>query len=229
LHFEGVSEYLEDLVSRIDAPLLDTFHTQFFNQLIFDMPQFSLFVDRTAKLQSLNQAEVYFVDFSVFITLQGTVGAGSLELEISSKQSDWQLSSLEQICGQTSPLSGLIRSVKRLEICEDRYRWQDDVDETQWSDFFRPFVAVETLCLSKELEPPVMAALSERGAMDVLPALRDLSVEGLEPSKYEPTFIFITARRLSDNPVVIQPWEKQNSVMTFGHCKLSRTITDSCP
>jgi hypothetical protein len=230
LHFDGVSEYLEDLVARIDAPLLDTFHTLLFNQLVFDMPQFSLFVGRAAKLKSHYQAKVYFADYSVFIILQGTVGTGSLEVEISSEQSDWQLSSLEQICGQTSPnspLTGLIRSVERLEIREDRYKWQNDIDKTQWLEFFRPFIAVETLCLSKGLGPLVLSALSEEGATGVLPALRDLSLEEFALQGFVTPFF--AARQVSGNPVVLQAWEKRNSVVTFGHCKLSRTITDSFP
>jgi hypothetical protein len=39
LWFRGVSEYLEDLVARIDAPLLHTLNISFFYQLIFDIQQ----------------------------------------------------------------------------------------------------------------------------------------------------------------------------------------------
>ena len=39
LVFRGVSEYLEVLVARIDAPLLDKLYITFFHQLIFDTPQ----------------------------------------------------------------------------------------------------------------------------------------------------------------------------------------------
>src|SRR6266699_1330344 len=45
--FEGVSEYLEDLVARIDAPLLDSLRIEFFHQLIFDTLQLTQFVART--------------------------------------------------------------------------------------------------------------------------------------------------------------------------------------
>src|SRR5712671_7775186 len=39
LRFQGVSEYLEDLVAQIDIPLLDQLSVTFFNQLIFDISQ----------------------------------------------------------------------------------------------------------------------------------------------------------------------------------------------
>jgi hypothetical protein len=119
--------------------------------------------------------------------------------------------------------------VERLEICEDRYKWQDDIDQTQWLDVLRPFVAVETLCLSKELGPLVLPALSEEGATDVLPALRNISLEESSTSVPDVVTPFVAAREVSDNPVGFQAWENRNSVITFAHCKLSRTITDSCP
>jgi hypothetical protein len=37
--FIGVSEYLEDLVDWIDAPLLNHLDIAFFHQLVFDAPQ----------------------------------------------------------------------------------------------------------------------------------------------------------------------------------------------
>jgi hypothetical protein len=39
LEFKGVSEYLEDLVSRIEAPALHIIYISFLNQLIFNIPQ----------------------------------------------------------------------------------------------------------------------------------------------------------------------------------------------
>ena len=39
LQFRGVGEYLEDLLARIDAPLLDYLDITLFHQLIFNAPQ----------------------------------------------------------------------------------------------------------------------------------------------------------------------------------------------
>jgi hypothetical protein len=39
LAFTGASEYLDDFVARVDAPLLYTLDIIFFNQFIFDTPQ----------------------------------------------------------------------------------------------------------------------------------------------------------------------------------------------
>ena len=42
--FKGNSEYLEDIVSLIDTPLLGYFKITFFNQLIFDAPLLRHFI-----------------------------------------------------------------------------------------------------------------------------------------------------------------------------------------
>ena len=51
LLFTGVSEYLEDLVARIDAPLLSDLLIGFFHQLIFDTPQLAQFISRSSRGQ----------------------------------------------------------------------------------------------------------------------------------------------------------------------------------
>ena len=51
--FFGVSEYFDDLVSRIDVPLLNGLYIAFFDH-IFDTPQLSQFLSRTPNLKSYN-------------------------------------------------------------------------------------------------------------------------------------------------------------------------------
>jgi len=47
LYFKGDSEYLEDIVGRIDAPAFDSVTITFFNQLVFDTPLLRDFFSRT--------------------------------------------------------------------------------------------------------------------------------------------------------------------------------------
>src|SRR5258708_8808468 len=47
LGFKGVSEYLEDLLARIDAPRLYRLWIIFFNDIFFDTPQLIQFIGRT--------------------------------------------------------------------------------------------------------------------------------------------------------------------------------------
>jgi hypothetical protein len=79
LRFKGASEYLEDLVARIDAPLLEKLGITFFHQLMFDTPQLTQFISRTPNLKARDQARVFFSEWEVSITLpQTSTGNGSL-------------------------------------------------------------------------------------------------------------------------------------------------------
>jgi hypothetical protein len=60
LRFTGVSEYLEHLVARIDAPLLDKLDITFFHRLIFDTPQLAQFLSRTPKFRAHDEVRVAF-------------------------------------------------------------------------------------------------------------------------------------------------------------------------
>ena len=51
--FQGVSEYLEDLVTCIDAPQLDKLDIIFYNQIDFDTPRLAQFIDRTPNIQGM--------------------------------------------------------------------------------------------------------------------------------------------------------------------------------
>ena len=108
LEFQGASEYLEDLVAQIDAPQLNCVKSRFFNQLTFDNPQLSKFIDRTEMLKTLSRAEVQILSDVVKIALGSTIGRGKLEFSIACCQPDWQVSSMAQLCSQ---LPGLISRV----------------------------------------------------------------------------------------------------------------------
>ena len=58
--FKRVNEYLEELVTRIDAPQLYYFPVIFFNDLDFDTPGLIRFVSRSPRLEAPNKAHVSF-------------------------------------------------------------------------------------------------------------------------------------------------------------------------
>ena len=128
---------------------------------------------------------------------------------------------MAQILGQQLRL---LSHIEHSEICEPlarfppgdpRIGWEDDpdMDPLQWLELFRLLIAVQSLYVSERLVYRVAAALKEvmgEMAIEVLPALRSLSFEGLEPSGLVQDAIksFVTARQLTDHPIVIQPWER---------------------
>ena len=214
LWFVGVSEYLEDFLARIDAPLLKSLWIKFFHQLIFDTPQFTQFVYRTPKFKAHDIiANVNFSDSHFAITTQA-VGA-ILDLGISCSQSDWQLSSLAQVCSSSS-LQSLIPAVKYLHF-EDRYlprHWQDDIEGDQWLEVLHPFIAVTDLYISQEFLPRIMPALREltgERVAEVLPALPTLFLDDPHPPGpvQEAIEQFVAARQLTGHPIAISQWERE--------------------
>jgi len=206
--FEGVSEYLEDLVARIDAPLLDSLGIWFFHQLIFDTPQLAQFVARTPNIQPPVEAHIFFTDSHVQVTSPRTL---SFVLGINCRQSDWQLSSLAQVFSSSFP----IPAVERLYICEYEYgrpHWQDDIEDSQWLEVLHPFTGLKDLHVSREFLPriaPAFQALSGERVTEVLPALQSLFLEELHPSGpvQEAIEKFVAARKLAGYPIAVSHWD----------------------
>jgi hypothetical protein len=206
LQFKGVSEYLEDLVARINAPLLDNLVITFFHQLIFDTPHLAQFINRTPKFKAYDEARVVFSHWHVSITFPQTFD-GTLELTVLCRQPDWQLSSLAHVCG-LSFLQALIPTLERLyiELEFSRLYWQDDIESSQWLELFHPFTAVKDLHLSHELVPriaPVLQELVGERVTEVLPALQALFLEEPIPSGpvQEAIGQFVAARKLASHSV----------------------------
>jgi hypothetical protein len=182
LRFTGVSEYLEDLVAGIDAPILHVLDIRFFLELIFDTPQLAQFIDRTPQLKTHGEARMVFSDLGASVSLPRTLDDRGLELGISCQQMDWQLSSLAQVCGSCVP-QALISAVEHLYILERRFsppHTEDDIENSQWLELFLPFTTVRNLYLSKGFTPRVMLALLEfvgDPENEVLPALQYLHLE----------------------------------------------------
>jgi hypothetical protein len=215
--FKGISEYLEDLVARIDAPLLHSLAITLFHQLIFETPHISQFFSRTLKSKALNDARIVFEERAVHVSLPLTSGMSpdeTLSLGISCRESEWQLSSLEQVCTLSSPL---FSSVEHLYISEDRYwppNWQDDTESAQWLDLLQPFVAVRNLYLSKDVAlriAPALRRLVGNRVTEMLPTLQHLFLEGLEPSDPVQKTIqpFVAARRLVGHSIAISHWDRE--------------------
>ena len=211
-YFKGVIEYLEDLVAGIDTPRLSNMRITFFNQIDFDTPRLAQFINRAPKLGKRDVNVLFDDDFALVGLSPGTV-----EITISCREPDWQLSSIEQVCNSSlHPLS----TVDDLYI-KHTYRqliWTNDaIENTQWLQFLLPFTAVKNLYLSKEFAPDIAAALQELvggGITEVLPNLQNIFVEGLEPSGpfQENIGQFVTARKLSDHPIAISVWDKDSNI-----------------
>lgn len=205
--FSGVTEYLEDLVARIDAPLLDWLEIAFFRQLIFHTPRFAQFIGRTPNLMAYDEAHLVFTNYKAEFRYRG------LKLEIYCNQSDWQLSMMAQVCASSMLL---ISSLEHLYIHEYETRfswplWDDDIENIQWLELLHPFTTVKALYLSRNIIARIAPSLEElvgERSTEVLPALRSLFLEEEKPSEPVQKAIdnFVATRQLSNHPIVISHW-----------------------
>jgi hypothetical protein len=214
--FNGVSEYLEEFVSRIDIPLLTNLQITF-NQLVFDTSQLIRFIDRTPKfnLKTNNgESRVVFSSEGVWVTFPQTFD-GELEIGIISRQTELQLLSLAQFCNVSFP-QALIRNVGHLYILEKSNQpdWQDDIEKILWLYILHPFATVTDLYISREFTPriaPVLKELVGERVTEALPALRTLFLKELSPSGpvQEAIEQFIAARQLASRPIAVSHWERK--------------------
>jgi len=216
LMFEGVYEYLEDLLARIDVPLLYDLLVTFFMDLNFDVPQLHRLIGRAEEFKTFDHAVVFISDHAIQLNLYpktGLLDHRVLKLQINCRELDWQLSSLAQVCGSSF---SLISTLEELEIREgylSSSHWKDDMENAQWLELLDPFTALNSLYLTDGVAQRVCVALeglSRERATEVLPALRNLFVRGsssLQPVQ-EATMAFVAARQLSGHPVAIDCWGK---------------------
>ena len=214
LQFSGADKYLEDLVAQIDAPLLGLLAVSFFHKLIFDAPHWQLaeFISRTPTFKIPDEALVVFSNSRVWVLISQP-SDGWLCFEISCRQSDWQLSSLAQFCCSAF-FQALIPAIEHLYILEDNFsrpHWQDDIESSQWLELLHLFTAVKGLYISRESIPRIEPALQEligESALEVLPALKTLFLDGEPPSGSVQESIgqFVAARHRAGHPVAVSRW-----------------------
>jgi len=213
LQFHGDIEYLEDILSHIETPVLNQSEFYLFNQLVFDTPLLGHFIRRTETFMTTHTARVEFDGWSVKVALSGREEMANndvetLSLSISCKPLDWQLSALPQVLNSFLPSLSTLES---LEIEVSHEDWQGEIEVIQWREFFHPFTSVKIMTLQDEasvrLVVPALRELSRERATEVLPALQNLSLatSGWSPSGplKEAIEEFIATRQLYSHPVTL--------------------------
>jgi hypothetical protein len=217
LDFRGVSEYLEDLLVRVDASRLHTLDITLFNEIDFYTPQLVHFIGRTPRLNAPEIVQLCFGDRRAKVGLLSLAEHQAnrhpaVNVEVSCQELDWQVSSLEQLCTSFLPSNS---APEGLYIYHNRYskpNWKDNVENALWLALLHPFTAVKNLYLSKEFAPRIAPALQELvggRTTELLPSLQNISLEEVEPSGpvQEAIGTFIAARQLSGHPVTVSRWE----------------------
>jgi len=200
-HFEGAGEYSENLLARIDAPILQTLSITFCD-IILHIPQLYHFLSRAERPESPSRVIMGFDYWRVELKF---MPSNNFELAIGCKSLSGHISSMAVVCRDLSPL---LSRVERLDICGESMPWFPAglVDETGVSALlFSPFIAVQNLYVSKKMGPTIVSALEEltgERAAAVFPKLRTLWLEELQPSGPVQDAIeaFVATRCFSDLP-----------------------------
>jgi hypothetical protein len=215
IRFKGASDYLEEVLARIDALRLNLLHITFFNQIIFDTPQLFQFISRQPTLRAPKECRITFSSKAIIIRFPSqTSDYTVISVEIPCTASEWQLSSLEQVCRSSLPPVSTLEDLYIFEGQVNKPRWLDDIGNTLWLDLLRPFVAVKDLYLSQNFKPHIAPALQELvggRTMEVLPTLKDINIffEGICSPRdllrplHEGIENFVAARQLTSHPVEV--------------------------
>jgi hypothetical protein len=209
LMFGGVSAYLEALLSRMTAVLLDKLEIAFFHQLTFAVPRLQQFMGTTENLRFRSAQFVFYSDgFAVRVYPRNGPGPGGYTMYMctSCRQFDWQVSSVAQI------FDGLRMRLSTVEHLDLEYGeiWlpsdeRHAVDRLQWRNLLRSFSNVKTLQVDHLLRGELSRCLrldDGEEAMELFPELKELSYFGI--AKDGDAFAeFIDARRNAGHPVTL--------------------------
>ena len=213
LSFNGEIGYLEDILSRIETPVLNRCDFRFFNRLVFDIPLLAQFIHRTERFKKIYAARVKITDSAIGITLleqeeMDDSDGEALELRISCEPLDWQLSAFAQVFNS---VSSFLPTLESLEIAADRDEWQGEIEVTQWQECFHLFTAVKEMTLvradSVRLVAPALQELARERPMEVLASLQMLFLptygwQSSGPLK-EAIDEFVATRQLYGHPVTV--------------------------
>ena len=187
LFFEGIDEYFEDLVARIDAPVIHVLEITFLHRNFYDFSKLSQFIGRVEVFKSPARANIWFLN-DVAGVITGTDGA-RLELNISCNELPRQLRYFVQVFSSSLlPFSDVeslaISSVHRLQ----QSRWEPiaEHEDFLWLDLLHAFPAVKVLDIDKNSLTPVTHALREvveERITEMFPAIRELSIGEQLPSE----------------------------------------------
>ena len=211
--FIGDNEYLEDLMTRIDAPRLNILYITFFDLILFDTPQFTQFINRTPTLKAFKRAHIAFDSNEAGASLSSQTSGHRLDVRIPCGELNWQLLSLKRIFTSSLPPLSTPEDLYISEINDLELDWLETIDSTLWLELLHSFSAVKNLYLSKEVAPHVVPVLQEHvggSTTEVFPSLQNIFLEDLQPSRIvqEGVEQFVATRQVTSHPVAVSYWDR---------------------
>ena len=199
--FKGASEYLEDLVARIDAPHLDRVSISYLNQLVdFQVAQLPLFIDRSVgpQLTSFRHARITFGNHSVTLCRHANYPSPDshyAETKVLCHGIDWQVSHIAQVISHFSEtLSNVVHLMLKFGDIQS-----EGIEGVDWLPIIHQFSTVQTLHVAGHVAL-ALEHIAWETLTDTLPSLDLIYLEGRSASSIEK---FVAARQLSGRPVTV--------------------------
>ena len=163
LAFQGVSAYLESLISKIRIPLLERLEVVLFNKIAFALPHLSRLIHITEAFK-VPAAKISFDQGEVSIIMAQHSSQwyeGPFFLRLMCNQLDWQIDCIGQICSALIPTLSVVE-----QFTLDFYtsmiptEWQNgEIESTTWHDLLRSFIGMKELHIEDGLLKEVSRAL----------------------------------------------------------------------
>ena len=215
--FRGDSTYLEEILSYVDTPLLESITITFFDCLVLDTPQLRRFIGHTEIFTAFHRADLIFdgdySDVSVSISPPDGLGStdrGVITLGVRCTESGPGFISLVRLCSSALPS---FPTLERLVIQYYYSSGNPEVSITEWVEFLRVFPCVRDLDISSNGRLiysilPAMTTLAGETVIETLPALQNLFVHESWGSRLMKSIeSFVAARQLSGRPIAIHFFE----------------------
>ena len=208
LGLEGPHGYLEDLVGRLDAPLLKSGFLQSYDEPIFDTPRVPQFIHSTKMFKLLGEVKVSFYKGSITTCFCSLISPAVFFLSLPCSGLPSQVTIMERICAQWPPLVSHVGFLKLDDLFIQVEKWWEAV--TPWLGFLRLFTAVQTLRLRGTAPVShvarMLGELEGERATEILPALRIIEVDCSEQRASRILCLlgsFLVAREDLGRPVVV--------------------------
>ena len=207
-NFQGITEYLEDFVARIDAPRLGSIDVTFFNRSNFDLSELREFTHRVGMHKSHCRADILSSKRAISLSLTRPGDPTRLKFQLFRKSLSEQLFFIAQVCLQ---FSAFLLNVEDLHISAKRSSRQDNgLHSQEWLEPINSFTGVKWLYISGNLSTDIMCSPPDGRPESVLSSLCKLyKLYILQPvPRYVPlreaVVSFMTSRRLSGHPIVVE-------------------------
>jgi len=215
LWFEGPHGYLEDIVARVDAPLLNEGRFEFTDEPTFDTPWVPQFIRRTKVFKSLDGVQVHFSGKHLVAVFRSSIGPAVFSLSFWRPGILEQVAIMERVCAQWLPLGP---HVELLRLNDNHSYFGFEQGELQestplWLGLLRRFTTVQTLRLCGmtivSYVAHTLGELEGESATAVLPALHTIELSarpGFLPDPSKTLRLlgpFLAAREEWEHPVVV--------------------------